>query len=49
MCLRVQLNLCYNRLCGVWDDNDGQGLKGTYTAEGINALADALRVNASLT
>ena len=42
-CLSSQLDLSVNVLCGV---NYGQG---TYTAEGITAIADALRVNASLT
>ena len=40
----LQLDLANNQLCGLgW-----QG-RGTYTAEGITAIADALRVNASLT
>jgi len=39
-----QLGLAYNLLCGV--DRNG---RGTYTAEGITAIADALRVNSSLT
>jgi len=39
-----QLDLSYNQLCGL--DNDGVG---TYTAEGITAIADALRVNGALT
>merc|ERR1712023_439032 len=38
------LNLASNQLCGV--DYDG---RGTYTNEGITALADALGVNGSLT
>ncbi len=38
------INLSNNVLCGV--DNRGQG---TYTAEGITAIADALRVNGGLT
>ena len=40
-----------NRLCGVWYDIErGTVLqKGTYTAEGIQAIADALRVNTALT
>ena len=42
-----QLNLSNNRLCGVWDKYGKQ--KGNYNAEGINAIADALRVNGSLT
>ena len=40
----LQLNLSGNELCGL--DNDGCG---TYNAEGITAIADALRVNGSLT
>ena len=40
----LQLDLAGNQLCGV----DWHG-KGTYTAEGIEALADAVAVNASLT
>ena len=39
-----QLNLASNKLCGL----DYYG-RGTYTAEGITALADALGVNGSLT
>ena len=39
-----QLDLSGNELCGV--DRFGGG---TYTAEGITALADALRVTAELT
>jgi hypothetical protein len=40
----LQLNLSENQLCGI--NEDGQG---TYTAEGITAIADALRVNGALT
>jgi predicted double-glycine peptidase len=40
----TSLNLSYNQLCGL--DYFG---RGTYTAEGITAVADALRVNAALT
>ncbi len=40
----LQLDLSNNQLCGI-DHND----EGTYTAEGITAIADALRVNGSLT
>ena len=43
----IQVNLSENRLCGVWQ-TFGQ-LNGTYTAEGINAIADALLVTGSLT
>ena len=39
-----QINLSDNELCGV--DPLGQG---TYTIEGISALANALSVNASIT
>ena len=53
MCLFRQLNLSNNRLCGVWDELNGYlyeyEQKGNYNAEGINAIADALRVNGSLT
>jgi hypothetical protein len=40
----LQLDLSGNQLCGV--NEYGQG---TYTAEGITAIADALRVNGALT
>ena len=40
----LQLDLSDNQLCGI--DNRG---RGTYTAEGITAIADALRVNGTLT
>jgi len=40
----LQLYLSINELCGL--DRDGDG---TYTAEGITAIADALRVNGTLT
>jgi len=43
----LQLNLSNNRLCGVWDENGTQN--GNYTLEGINAIADALRVDGGLT
>ncbi len=42
-----QLNLRDNRLCGVWTEEGNQ--HGNYTAEGITAIADALRVNGALT
>ena len=42
--LTSQLNLSRNKLCGL----DLWG-KGTYTAEGIIAIADALKVTASVT
>jgi hypothetical protein len=40
----LQLDLSNNQLCGTI----GLG-HGTYTAEGITAIADALRVNGTLT
>jgi hypothetical protein len=40
----LQLDLSGNHLCGI--NEYGQG---TYTAEGITAIADALRVNGALT
>ena len=40
----TQLDISHNELCGV----DSIGL-GTYTAEGIIAISDALRVNGGLT
>ena len=40
----LQLNLSYNQLCSI--ENNGNG---TYTAEGITAISDALRVNGALT
>jgi Ran GTPase-activating protein (RanGAP) involved in mRNA processing and transport len=39
-----QLDLSSNELCGL-----DRGGRGTYTAEGITAIADALRVNVGLT
>jgi hypothetical protein len=41
----LQLDLLSNQLCGL----DRYAGKGTYTAEGITAIADALRVNSALT
>ena len=39
-----QINLSSNQLCGLnWEGS------GTYTAEGITAIADALKVTASVT
>jgi Ran GTPase-activating protein (RanGAP) involved in mRNA processing and transport len=43
----TSIDLSNNRLCGVWTDYSGQ--HGTYTAEGITAIADAMRVNGGLT
>jgi hypothetical protein len=40
----LQLDLSGNQLCG----KDLSG-RGTHTAEGITAIADALRVNGALT
>ena len=44
----MQIGLGGNRLCGVWEDQRGH-LQGTYTAEGIKAIADAMRASHSLT
>ena len=44
MPLSLQLDLSYNQLCGI--DLNGHG---TYTAEGIQAIANALKGNGSLT
>ena len=45
-----QLNLSNSCLCGVYDVDDDTGRQhGDYTSEGINAIADALRVNGGLT
>jgi hypothetical protein len=43
----TSINLSRNQLCGIWEDYRGQ--QGTYTAEGITAIADALCVNGALT
>ena len=43
----TSIDLSGNQLCGIWEDWRGQ--QGTYTAEGITAIADALRVNGALT
>ena len=40
----LQLDLSHNKLCGL----DYRG-KGTYTAEGITAIANALKVTTSVT
>ena len=47
LCLFRQLNLRDQRLCGVWTEDGNQ--HGNYTAEGITAIAGALRVNGTLT
>ena len=44
MCLLVACSLANNQLCGV----DYLG-RGTYTADGINALCEALKGNSTLT
>ena len=44
------IDLSDNRLCGVWTFWTSDYTKhGTYTAEGIAAIAEALRVNGGLT
>eukprot|EP00900_Chrysochromulina_parva_P025970 jgi/Chrpa1/8006/Chrysochromulina_OHIO_Genome00011843-RA len=44
----TSIDLSGSKLCGIWTDRDGYQY-GTYTAEGITAIADALRVNGALT
>ena len=44
----TSIDLSRNQLCGIWTDWEGDQ-HGTYTAEGITAIADALRANRSLT
>jgi hypothetical protein len=44
----TSIDLSYNQLCGVRIDHRGRE-NGTYTAAGIIAIADALRVNGALT
>ena len=44
----TSIDLRGNQLCGIWTDMGGSQ-QGTYTAEGIIAIADALRVNGALT
>ena len=48
VCLVLQLDLSRNRLCGLYYDSDYES-HGTYTADGIMALAKALKVTGSLT
>ena len=48
----TSIDLSGNQLCGIWTtaEFDGdQHQQGTFTAEGITAIADALRVNGALT
>jgi Ran GTPase-activating protein (RanGAP) involved in mRNA processing and transport len=44
----AQINLAGNNLCGVYEDWFGR-VQGTYTAEGIKAIADSIAVMTSLT
>ena len=44
----MQINLSNNALCGLRYVDGGQ-YKGAYTAEGITAIANALKVTASMT
>jgi hypothetical protein len=44
----TSIDLSRNQLCGIWSDNYGNQ-RGTYTAEGITAIADALGVDGGLT
>jgi hypothetical protein len=43
----TSIDLSGNQLCGIWTDDDGIQ-RGTYTAEGITAIADALGVNGAM-
>ena len=43
----TSIDLSGDQLCGIWENRSGP--QGTYTAEGITAIADALRVNGALT
>ena len=45
----TSIDLSKNELCGIWTDASRDEDGGTYTAEGITAIADALRVNCALT
>jgi Ran GTPase-activating protein (RanGAP) involved in mRNA processing and transport len=44
----TSIDLSGNQLCGIWTDWRGDQ-HGTYTTEGIIAIANAIRVNGSLT
>ena len=44
----AQINLAGNQLCGLYEDLFGD-VQGTYTAEGIKAIADSIAVTASMT
>jgi hypothetical protein len=44
----TSINLSGNQLCGIWTDWEGDQ-HGTYTAEGIIAIANAIRVNGART
>ena len=44
----TSIDLRGNQLCGIWNDGSGTQ-RGTYTAEGIIAIANALRVHGALT
>ena len=49
---QLQVNLSSNCLCGVWEAYDGEGHRvqmGSYTSNGVTALAEALKVTGSLT
>eukprot|EP00966_Prymnesium_polylepis_P244083 5644841-Prymnesium_polylepis.1 len=49
----TQINLSHNGLCGVWEELSICGVwptrKGTYTSEGIKAIAHAIGISRSLT
>ena len=46
--LGLQLNLADNKLCGLYRDHNFD-LQGSYTADGMMALSEALKVTPSLT
>ena len=48
----TSLDISGNRLCGVWEEEDFYGRrekKGTYDSSGVTAIAEALKVNQTLT
>ena len=49
MCLWLQLDLSNNRLCGLYKNSFTGEVRGTYNAEGITVIANALKVTPSLT
>ena len=47
--LGLQLNLADNQLCGLYKLDHNFNMQGSYTADGIMALSEALKVTPSLT